>query len=282
MDYGPDILCQPELVDCVDCRLFNPARCGVFLLEFIPLLLFPNKSNVVLISTLTTKGMFVTKELVVFLLLFSIFYPSLARADTPDPPAVSLPVPSMSNASNPPDLSGWKMEATYRIDVRLSDLVVIYLGFEILYSNPDSYGEFALVTKRHRPLIVAKSDPRDDRMFKKAVVNFYTQKEQENTLQKRYEEADTIVCQKWRVAKDAKTGRPVRVGNVEVWFLDSGGNSKIVFNQKVSVGSVSELKSPDFENGILAGVRYSIGESYQIIRAEHVFLVMALKKEKKT
>src|SRR3989344_4877319 len=206
-----------------------------------------------------------TKGLVVFLLLFAIFYPSLARADT----------------SYPPDASGWKIEATYRIDYRISDLVVVYLGFETLYSNPDGSGEFALVTKRHRPLIMAKSDPKEHRMFKAAIINFYTRKELEDILRKRYEEADTIVCQKWREVKSAKTGQSKREGDVEVWFLDSGGNAKVVLNQKVSTGSVSELKSPDFKDGILAGVKYSIGDSYQIMRVEHVFLVMALKKEKK-
>lgn len=202
----------------------------------------------------------------VFLLFFAFLYPSLARADIPDPP----------------DLSGWKVESIFRVDVRISELVVIYLGFETLYSNPNEPGGFALVTKRHRPLIMAKSDPKGDRMFKNAVVDFYTRKEREGILQKRYGEADTIVCQKWRVVKDAKTGHPVRVGNVEVWFLDSTGNPKTVLNQKVSIAPVSELKSPDFRNGILAGVKYSVGDNYQIIRAEHVFLIMALKKEKKS
>ena len=206
-----------------------------------------------------------TKGLVVFLLLFAIFYPSLARADT----------------SDPPDASGWEIEVTYRIDYRISDLVVVYLGFETLYSNPDGSGEFALVTKRHRPLIMAKSDPKEHRMFKAAIVNFYTRKELEDILRKRYENADTIICQKWREVKDSRSGQPVRVGDVKVWFLDSGGNTKTVLNQKVSTGSVSELRSPDFKDGILAGVRYSVGDSYQIIRAEHAFLVMALRKEKK-
>ena len=212
-----------------------------------------------------------TKNLIVFLLLFAVFYPSLARADTAQ----------SEDTLNSPDVSGWKIEAVYRIDVRLSDLVVIYFGFETLYSNPDNSGEFALVTKRHRPLIMAKSDPKDDIMFKNAVINFYTRKELEDILRKRYEEADTIVCQKWREVKSAKTGQSKREGDVEVWFLDSGGNAKVVLNQKVSTGSVSELKSPDFKDGILAGVKYAVGDRHQIIRAEHVFLVMILKKEKK-
>lgn len=206
------------------------------------------------------------KRVALFVLILSYFCLVLARADTPDPP----------------NLSGWKVESTYRIDVRISDLVIVYLGFETLYSNPDEPGQFALVAKRHRPLIMAKSDPRDDRMFKSAVVNFYTRKELEDVLRKRYEETDIIICQRWREVKDSKTGQPVRVGDIEVWFLDSGGNPRVVLNQKVSTGGVSELRSPDFKDGILAGVKYSIGNSYQIIRAEHAFLVMVLKKEKKT
>jgi len=215
-----------------------------------------------------------TKGALAFLLLFAIFYPSLARADS----ISSL----QADTSDPPDVSDWKVEATYLVDVRLSDLVVIYLGLETLYSNPDGSGEFALITKRHRPLIMAKFDPRDDRMFKSAIVNFYNRKELEDILQKRHEEADTIVSQKWREIRDVRTGQPVRTGDIEVWFLDSAGNANVVLNQKVSTGSVSELRSPDFKDGILAGVKYSIGDSYQIIRAEHTFLIMALKKEEKS
>ena len=243
------------------------------------MLLRSNRPKVVLIKHVDKEGS-MSKGLVLFLLLFSIFYPSLARADTHELSVLSLEKRE-SNESNLPDLSGWKEEATYRIDVRISELIVIYLGLETLYSNPNIPGEFALVTKRHRPLIMAKSDPRDDRMFKSAIVNFYTRKELEGVIRKRHEEADAVVCQKWREIKDAKTDQPVRMGDVEVWFLDSGGNPKVVLNQKVSTGSVSELKSPDFKDGILAGVKYSIGDSYQIMRVEHVFLVMALKKEKK-
>src|SRR3989344_6352721 len=139
-----------------------------------------------------------TKGALAFLLLFAIFYPFLARADS-----VSSP---QTDTSDPPDVSDWKVEATYLVDVRLSDLVVIYLGFETLYSNPDGSGEFALITKRHRPLIMAKSDPKEHRMFKAAIVHFYTRKELEDILRKRYENADTIICQKWREVKDSRSG----------------------------------------------------------------------------
>ena len=118
-------------------------------------------------------------------------------------------------------------------------------------------------------------------MFRDAVINSYTQKELKDVLCKRYDEADAIIYQRWHLSKDIKTGQFIRAGDVEIWFLDSGGNWNFVVNQKVSVSPVSELKSGDFKDGVLAGIKYSVGDSHQIIRAEHTSLVVALKEEGK-
>ncbi|SRR3989344_1560303 len=198
-------------------------------------------------------------------LLFAVCFFALARADTPDPPNVG----------------DWEIKNTSHIDVRISELVVVYLGFQTLYENPENPNEFVLITKRFRPMVPAKTDPKDNRTFRDAVINSYTQKELKDVLCKRYDEADAIIYQRWHLSKDIKTGQFIRAGDVEIWFLDSGGNWNFVVNQKVSVSPVSELKSGDFKDGVLAGIKYSVGDSHQIIRAEHTSLVVALKEEGK-
>jgi len=213
-----------------------------------------------------------------FFLFLTFFYS--AGASGAGPPHLEGVL--LQSNSVPPDVSSWKVEAIYRIDVRLSDLVVVYLGFEVLYSNPNNVGEFALVTKRHRPLIMAKSDPRNDRKFQKAIIANYNRKEIEDKLKRRFDEADIIVVQVWHAVKNRQTGQFDLIGDVEIWFLDADGTwSEKMINQKVSIEPVSHLRSADFKDGIIAGIKYSIGNKYQIIRAEQVFLVMVLREDKK-
>lgn len=185
---------------------------------------------------------------------------------------------SSQDIIRPPNVDDWRVVNVSVLDVRLSDLTVVYLGFQVQFQNPVETDEFILVTNRFRPLIFAKSDPRDDRKFQKAIVNFYTQKERQDILEKRYQEADAIIYQRWRVTVDQSTNQLVKNGDVDVWFLTSDGNWKLIKNEKVDIEPVSILRSKDFKQGILAGIRYSVGDSFQIIRAEPVFLIAALKK----
>lgn len=203
-----------------------------------------------------------TAVLSFFLLVF--IYPSLARGQTPELPKID----------------GWTVESKSKIEVQVTDFATLYLGLEIEYRNPADQNEFVWVVKRYAPFIVSRIQPKDERSFSEAVVGFYTKKDLEDTLKKIDDESDAIIYQRWRVEKDPNTGQSVQPGKTETWLLDSMGLWRFETGQKVSTGSVSELKTADFKDGVPAGVEYSVGDFHQILKIEHGYLVLALKEEK--
>ena len=106
--------------------------------------------------------MFYRLMLVVLLILF---FPSFARTQ-------SVPLPN---------IDGWNMEKL-PIDIKVSDSVVAYIGFELKYQNPTDPNEFVMVIMRSIPAVVARNESEDIRSFKQTLVESYTQKDEQDII----------------------------------------------------------------------------------------------------
>lgn len=194
------------------------------------------------------------------------FYPYLARADT-HPPV--------------PDISGWTVINVSRIELRISDSSVAYIGLEVEYSNPANPREFIRVIRRHIPLILSKSKNQDGRLLSEATIMLHNQKEEQDRLNEVTNNSDPIVYVQWRTKSNSHTGTDMQDGDINVWFLRPNESWLLATNKQVEVEFLTENISNGKPHNVFSGMKYQIGNVYHIIRIDRNDLVRLFQAEEK-
>lgn len=189
----------------------------------------------------------------ILVLLFVLLFSSFARAQDLPPP---------------PDVAGWIMEKN-AIDVKISDEITVYIGFELKYQNPTDPQEFVMVIMRSIPAIVVRSQVTNDRSFIQTFVENYANKDEKDLLKILYEErSDPVIYIKWRVKDDPRTGKVVQDGDATVWLETNAGERLTSTGEKVSVEFMTELIVNGEEKNISVGRKYSLKNGSQILKID--------------
>ncbi len=191
---------------------------------------------------------------VIFIVL--CLYPYLARGDT-NPPV--------------PDIRGWTVVNISRIEVRVSDDIVAYLGLDVAYVNPADPRESVRVIRRHIPIILNKHRPQDEHLFSEAMIASYSQKEENDRLMEVSKKSDPIAYVQWRTKKNPRTGKDMQDGDVDIWFMPAEGilpdGSWLFFkNEKMKVGFLTENVGNGKLHNVFSGMEYQVGDVYHILR----------------
>jgi len=199
----------------------------------------------------------------VLILAVLCFYPYLARADTDIFPA---------NCESPsvPDISNWEVVRQSRIEFRLSDETVAYLGLDIeheIYRNPDS-GEFMKVFSRHIPLILSRPKQTDERVIEDVATALYVQKDEEDRLAELGSKMDPFLYVYWRVQKNSRNENDMLDGDVNIWFMPSDGSCRFFQNEPVDIQFMTENVGNGKPRNVFVGVRYRIGDVYHILKVD--------------
>ncbi len=179
-----------------------------------------------------------------------------------------------ANCSTPtPDISGWEIVRALRVEFRLSDETVAYLGVDKTYRNPADPGEFVRVISRHMPGIFLVRKPTNERLFSQVVVDLYAKKDQDDFFSRMDKKTDPVLYTYWRVQKDPRTGRDMRDGNVNIWLLKSSGECLTAQNEKIGIQFLSEDVGNGKPRTIFVGVKYQVGDSYHILKVDRRDLI---------
>lgn len=207
------------------------------------------------------------------LALFILYFcPYLARADT-EVLAVSKVEPFPTNCSVPaPDVSGWKVTRTSRIEFRFSDYAAAYLGLDIEYTeyrNPLNTREFVRVVSRHIPLIPEQKKI-DDRIIFDAATVLYTKKEEQGRLIKLGKETDLVFFIRWEIKESphAEQDQLDDDAGVNVWFHKSDGGCLVAKNEKVRTQFLTENIGDGRPRNVFVGVKYQVGDVYHILKVD--------------
>lgn len=212
-----------------------------------------------------------------------LLHPYFARANT-DTLEVSNFKPFPENCPNPvPSVSGWEVVGKQRIEFRLSDETVAYLGLDIEYfvfRNPDS-GESMQVISRHRPRIFARPKLEDNRRFAQVAASLYADKDEQEMFVELEKELDPILYIYWRTGKNQVTGKNAKDGDANIWFMPSDGSCLFTQNKKIGVQFLSENVGNGKLRNIFVGVKYQIGDVYHILKVNRrdVLTLMNRKEE---
>ena len=206
-------------------------------------------------------------------LIVFCFCPYLARADTKFP----------ANCANPvPDISSWEITQTSRVEFRVSDNAVAYLGLSIehnIYRNPDNIREFAKVVSRHIPFIPQRQELNEQSFFQTAAT-LYAKKDEQDAFSKLDGEIDPIFYMLWRTKENPRTGEDMLDGDVDIWFLRSSGECLTAQNEKVAVQFLTESVGNGNSRNIFVGVKYQIGKAYHILKVDRRDLILLMEGEK--
>ncbi|OGN03822.1 MAG: hypothetical protein A2655_00995 [Candidatus Yanofskybacteria bacterium RIFCSPHIGHO2_01_FULL_43_42] len=199
-----------------------------------------------------------------------------ARADTDIFPANCV-IPA-------PDISGWEIVQTSRIEFRISDEAVAYLGLDIEYAeyrNPDDPGEFVRVVSRHIPMIPARPVINNGQLFREVATALYVQKKEQDRLNEIGKKTDSILVVRWRTKKNSRTGKDMKDGNVDIWFLQSSGECLTTQNKRVGVQFMTENVGNGKPHNVFVGIKYQVGDAYHILKVDRRDLVQLMNERRK-
>lgn len=193
-----------------------------------------------------------------------VFSPYLARADTP-------PVP---------DISGWVNISTSRIEVRMSESKIAYLGLEAVYYNPSNHREFIKVISRHVPIVFVKPKVENNRLFNEVAMSLYANKEEKDRLEELARKTDHILYIHWRIRDDSLDGRGMREGDVDIWLLGPDGVYRFFQNERVAIQFLTENVGNGAQRNVLAGRKYQVSDTYQLLKVARQDLVRVTERKK--
>lgn len=206
-----------------------------------------------------------------FILTVLIFSPYFAGADTGQ---------LLSNVNPPiPDFNGWKVVSLSRIELRISDCAVVYLGVEVEYNNPNDPREFIRVSSRHIPVPISKCKKYNERLLSQTVVTDYNQKEEDDLLGQRSKEIDHFLFLHWRTKKDSRNGRNVLDGDVDIWFMLANGHWLFHKNEEIAVEFLTENIGNGKTRNIFSGMESRIGDAYHLLRVSRNDILRLLEGE---
>lgn len=218
------------------------------------------------------------KRILVFLAV--CFCPYLAWADTS---VVSFSNPFPANCSVPvPDISGWEVTQQSRIEFRLSDWSVAYLGMDVehrTYRNLNS-GEFVEVFSRHIPFIPSRPKQTNERVISDVATTLYVRKDEEDRLGELDEKMDQFLYVYWRVRENPRNGNDMLDGDVNIWFMPFDGSCHFIQNEPVDIQFMTENMGNGKPRNVFVGVQYQIGEIYHILKVDRRNVVNLMEKEK--
>ncbi|OGN02564.1 MAG: hypothetical protein A2651_00070 [Candidatus Yanofskybacteria bacterium RIFCSPHIGHO2_01_FULL_42_12] len=202
-------------------------------------------------------------------LIFFCFCPYLARGE-----------PARADTPSVPDISGWIVVSVSRIEIRLSDDAVAYLGLDVKYQNPANLREFVRVISRHLPLVLSKKYPKNQRLFREVAAASSAQKEERDRLNELSAKTDPFLYVQWRIQKDARTEKDAQGRDVSIWFRPFDGNwLPVIKNEKVKIEFLSENVGNGKTHNILVGRKYQVGGSYHILKLDRFDLVRLASEE---
>ena len=182
--------------------------------------------------------------------------------------AISLPTPNVRD---------WKVVSVSRIELRISDDAVVYLGLEMTYNNPKDIGEFVKVFSRHIPLPVAKPKPTDDHSFNETAGLLYAQKAVQDILDERSKQADPFLYIQWRTEEDPRTLGNILSGDMNIWFMPADGEWVLIKNQEVAFEFLTENIVNGESHNVFSGMEYRLGSSYHILKVSRDDIVQLLE-----
>lgn len=212
-----------------------------------------------------------------------LLYPYFARANI-DLLEISKFKPFPENCPNPtPDVSSWEVVGKSRIEFRLSDEVVAYLGLDIEYTilrNPNS-GESMQIISRHRSRMFARQKVEDKHKFAQVAASLYADRDEQEMFAELEKELDPILYIYWRAEKNPVTEENTKDGDTNIWFMPSDGNCLFTQNKKIGVQFLSENVGNGKSRNVFVGVKYQIGDVYHILKVNRrdVLTIMNPKKE---
>lgn len=200
------------------------------------------------------------KRFAIFVIgVFIAFCPALVTAD-----------PSI------PKIDGWNVVGMSRIELRVTDETVVYLGFIVEYSNPNDSREFVRVTRRHIPLPISKPKLTDGR-FSEASIATYVQKEEQDLLTAKTLESDPIIYIQWRTKENQRTKRDMLDGDVNIHFMSPDGNWHFSLNDKEVVEFLTENVVNGETHNVFSGMMYKVKDYYHILRVDRDVLAKLLE-----
>ena len=179
-----------------------------------------------------------------------------------------------------PDINGWKTGRKSRIEFRLSNETVAYLGSDIEYLNPFNPGEVLRVVSRHVPGVFFAKKSTNDRLFREVVTSLYSAKDREEFFKTVDKKIDPILYAHWRTVKNPRTGEEMLAGDVDIWFLKSDGECLVAKNEKIKTQFLSENVGNGKPRNILSGAKYQIGDAYHILEVDPRILKPLAEKER--
>lgn len=197
-----------------------------------------------------------------------LLYPYFARAHI-DILEMNKFKPFPENCPNPiPDVSGWEVIGKSRIEFRLSDEALAYLGLDIEYTilrNPNS-GESMQIISRHRSRMFARQKVEDNRKFAQVAASLYADRDEQEMFAELEKELDPILYIYWIVGKNPATEERTKDGDTNTWFMSSDGSCLFTQNKKVGVQFLSENVGNGKPRNVFVGVKYQIGDVYHILK----------------
>ena len=122
------------------------------------------------------------RKIIAITAIVLFFCPYFTRADTAQPPA-NIEIPEA------PDIEGWSVVTMSRIRLVVSDNIVVHLGLEVEYNDPNDPDDHVKVIRRHIPLVISRNKKTNSRLLREAAVDIYLQKEERDRLEKVSSEA---------------------------------------------------------------------------------------------
>lgn len=165
-----------------------------------------------------------------------------------------------------PDVSGLLTINISRIELRISDKDVAYMGLEIDYQNPSDRNEFLRVIKRHIPLIISKKKNPNEKKFGEMILTYYTEKEEEDRLKEVSDKSDPIAYVQWRTKQNPIHGRDEQDGPFRVCLMSFDGNFVSFDGQRLELEFLSENVTNGNQYNIFSGMEYRLGDIYHIHR----------------
>ena len=182
-----------------------------------------------------------------------------------------------------PDVSEWRLNQRTDLTIKASvsgDTYTIYLGFIDYYTNPANDMERVVVVKRFIAIAEQSQDKKiNEHLALPGIIDKYRKKLYQDELKNLYVKSDPIIYMRYSLVHDAWTGEDVISKPVDSWLFNQ---QEWVFNsgQLVKKEVFSEPSIANLKKDILVGIKYSIGEDYNILKFDQN-LINTPKKEKK-
>ena len=79
---------------------------------------------------------------------------------------------------------------------------------------------------------------------------------------------DPILYLHWRTKENSRTGRDMKDGDTNIWFLQSSGKCLTAQNERVGVQFVTENVDNGKLRNVSVGVKYQVGDAYHILKID--------------